>query len=437
MFPDTLSRPPSRHPGRRLATPAAAVSLAIAAGAVAAQDRPLEGMTLTVASMNDQFSTALVDLAPRFEEQTGAELRVDILGYGELLTKTTADFIGNTETYDLVTMDIVWAGSYAQNGHSVDLTDWVERNADELALDDIYPEILRSIGQYDGRYVAFPLAAYANVLAYRTDWMNEEGLSPPETMEEFVSHAKTLTEPDDKQFGFVANGQAGAPSAQDWMQYNNQFGGSIMGPDGMPALNSPANVASLEIFKELFTTAAPPGATGYDWGAREQSFRQGLVAMMQTWSVGAPGYSDPESSNVVGDVGIAVPPVAEGVPTKYGIGGWGIAINADISEDQQEAAKEFIKWIVSPEIHKEFNMLGAGAFMRKSQMTDEDLLAEYSFLPVLAEVYANGDGDYRPRIPQYPEMQDYLGTAVNSVLAGEVDAQTALDEAQAKAMDLF
>jgi multiple sugar transport system substrate-binding protein len=49
----------------------------------------------------------------------------------------------------------------------------------------------------------------------------------------------------------------------------------------------------------------------------------------------------------------------------------------------------------------------------------------------------NGDGDYRPRIPQYPEIQDILGTAVNAVLVGDADPKVSLDKAQAQAEKLF
>ncbi|MBY5458989.1 sugar ABC transporter substrate-binding protein (plasmid) [Rhizobium leguminosarum] len=402
-----------------------------------AHAKPLDGVTLTLASQNDPFAGVLTKLAAQFKEDTGAELKVEVMDYGTLLTKTTADFVGDTKGYDLVTMDIVWAGAYAENGYSVDLTDWVKRDAAELDLDDIYPVILESLGQYNGHYVAFPFAAYANVLAYRKDLFEAAGLAVPKTVEELVSDAKKLTDPSKKQYGFVANGQKGPAVAQDWMQYNNQMGGSILGKDGLPALNSPENVESLAVYKQLFVETAPPGAIEYDWGGREESFRQGAAAMMQTWSVGAPGYSDPASSNVVGKVGIAVAPVANGVSPQYGVGGWGMAINADIDAKQKEAAWTFIKWLTSKKIHKEFNLEGAGSFMRKSQMTDPDLTAKFDFLPVVAKTYENGNGDYRPRIPEYPEIQDILGAAVNSVLAGAAEPKAALDEAQAEAKKLF
>jgi multiple sugar transport system substrate-binding protein len=407
------------------------------AGVALAAGRPLDGITLTVASQNDQFAPVIAKLAPQFEAATGAKVKVDILDYGSLLTKTQADFVGDTKSYDLVTMDIVWAGQYADNQYTVDLTDWIKRDAAEIQLDDIYPSTIQYIGQYDGKQVAFPFAGYAAVLAYRKDLLEAAGLKVPETAEEFVETAIKLTNPDKKTYGFVANGQKGPSVAQDWLQYNSQLGGSVLGPDGKPAINSEANVNSLKIYKELFDKAAPPGAVDYDWGGREESFRQGLVAMMETWSVGAPGYYDPSMSKIVDSVAITTTPVAEGLPVKYGLGGWGMGINADIDPAQQEAAWQFIKWLVSPEIQKAMNLEGAGSYIRKSTVADPELNAKFPYLPVLAKSFENADGDYRPRIPQYPEIQDLLGTAVNAVLVGDVDPKAALDEVQAKAEKLF
>jgi multiple sugar transport system substrate-binding protein len=416
---------------------AAALLSAGLAGSAFAADKPLAGVTLTLASQNDQFAAVIAKLAPQFEEKTGATVKVDILDYGSLLTKTQADFVGHTKSYDLVTMDIVWAGQYAENKYTVDLTDWIKRDAAELQLDDIYPATIQYIGQYDGKQVAFPFAGYAAVMAYRKDLLDAAGIKVPETAEDFVAAAIKLTDPSKKIYGFVANGQKGAAVAQDWLQYNAQLGGSVLDASGKPALNSDANVASLKVYKELFDKAAPPGAVDYDWGGREESFRQGLVALMETWSVGAPGYYDPSMSKVVDSVGIGFTPVGKGLPVKYGLGGWGMGINADIDPAKQEAAWQFIKWLTSAPVQKEFNMLGAGSYIRKSTLADPELNAKYPFLPIIAKSFENADGDYRPRIPQYPEIQDLLGTAVNAVLVGGTDPKAALDEAQKQAEKLF
>jgi multiple sugar transport system substrate-binding protein len=417
---------------------ATACAFALAtAGFANAADKPLEGVTLNLASMNDQFASVLVEMAPEFKEATGADLKVDVMDYGSLLTKTTADFVAHTAGYDLITMDIVWAGQFAANGYTVDLTDLMKRDAKETQADDIYPKLMEALGNYKGKQVAYPFAGYANILAYRKDLFDAAGLKPPETMEELVEDAYKLTDPSKNIYGFVANGQKGPAVAQDWMQYNAEMGGSILDADGKPALNSDANIKSLTVYRDLFRKAAPPGAADYDWGGREESFRQGLAATMQTWSVGAPGYYDPKISKIVDKVGIALAPRGAGLPKVYGIGGWGMAINADAKDKQKEAAWTFIKWITSPAVHKEFNMKGAGSYLRKSELADAELNAKYPFLPKIAEAFENGDGDYRPRIPEYPEIQDILGTAVNSVLVGDTDPKSALDAAQTVAAKLF
>lgn len=414
-----------------------ALALAASASGAVAQTKPFAGVTLSLASQNDQFAPVLAKLAPRFESETGAAVKVDIMDYGTLLTRTTADFVGHTRGYDLVTMDIVWSGSYAENRYTVDLTDWIKRDAAEIDVPDIYPVLMASLGGYGGKQVAFPFAGYANVLAYRRDLYAAAKLQPPRTMEELVADAVALTDRAKGVYGFVANGKTGPAGAQDWMQYNSQMGGSILGPDGKPAINSAANVASLTVYKTLFDRAAPAGAADYDWDGREQSFRNGAVADMETWSVGAPGYDDPKQSKVVDKVAIEAAPSAAGSAPRYGVGGWGLAINADVDAKQKEAAWAFIKWITSPAVHKAFNLEGAGSFLRRSEMTDPDLVAKFPFLPVIATTFEHGDGDYRPRIPQYPEIQDMLGTAVNAVLVGGADPKSALDDVQARAGRLF
>jgi multiple sugar transport system substrate-binding protein len=83
------------------------------------------------------------------------------------------------------------------------------------------------------------------------------------------------------------------------------------------------------------------------------------------------------------------------------------------------------------------NLKGASSYLRISEVQDPELVARFPFLPVLDETFRNGDGDYRPRIPQYPQIQDILGSAVNAVLVGDVEPKKALDDAQAEAEKLF
>ncbi|WP_158818557.1 extracellular solute-binding protein [Methylocapsa sp. S129] len=402
-----------------------------AAGAAAAD------ITLNIASMNDPFGAAMAKLADRAKKDTGVGIKVDIMNYGELMTKTTADFIGHTAGYDIITMDNVLSGQYATGGHVIALDALIKRDKDEIKPDDIYPVVMNSLGNYKGVQIAMPFSGYANVLVYRKDLFDAAGLAAPATMEELQADAEKLTDRKKGQYGWVANGQKGPAVAQDWMQYNAELGGSILDKDGKPAINSPSNIKSLTVYKALFDKAAPPGAVDYDWGGREESFRQGISATMQTWSVGASSYGDPDKSKIVGKFAVVKAPPGQGAPQQYGIGGWGLSINGDITKDRQEAAWKVIKWLTSAEIQKELAKLGGGGYIRKSSIKDAELNAMFPFLPVIGESFEKGNGDFRPRVPEYPEIQDILGSAVNAVLAGNSDPKAALDDAQSRALAVF
>src|SRR5260370_4387380 len=167
-----------------LTTLALGAFILVAPGGPTPAEAQYQGVTLNVASQNDQFATVLAAMAPKFQELTGAKVNVDILSYPELLTKITADYVGHTKGYDIATVDVVWSGQFAQAGYTVDLTNWIKRDAAEIKVDDIYPSLIAALGGYKVKQVAFPFAPYANVLAYRKDLYEAAGLKPPPTMAE-------------------------------------------------------------------------------------------------------------------------------------------------------------------------------------------------------------------------------------------------------------
>jgi len=393
----------------------------------AAEEKPFAGTELTLASMTDQYVAAFRVLLPKFEEETGIKITMDELGYTDLYQKLTADFVGKTAQYDLMTVDIVWSGEYAANGYTLPLDDFMARDKDELQLDDIMP-VAWTLGEYEGKHWAYPMAGYANVLNYRKDILDAAGIEPPKTQQDLLEAAKALTK--DGQYGIALLGAKGSAVAQDYMAFLQQHGGSVLDAQGNVAVNTPENVEVLKFFGELFKYA-PPGSTDYWWDQRETAFRDGQVAMMEGWSIARAGYENPEISKVVGKVDLTAAPVTEGMDPKYGFGGWGIGINASSDPEKQEAAWEFIKWLASPEIQKEW-VLNDGAPIRRSTLTDPELVAKYPWFPIMLESFEKGDGDYRPRIPTYSIIQDALGTYVNAFLVGQETAESALEKAQAQ-----
>ncbi len=393
-------------------------------------DRPFEGVQLTLATMSDQYVDAFRYLIPQFEEATGARITLDVMGYVDLYQKLTADFVAHTASYDLMTVDIVWTGEYAQNRYTLPLDQLMERDAAELALDDIMP-VAWTLGEWQGQHWAYPLAGYANVLNYRKDVFAEAGLQLPRTHEELLAAARRLNQPEQGFYGIALLGAKGPAVAQDYMVFLQQRGGSVLDETGAIAIDTPKNLEALRFFKSLFAYA-PPGATDYWWDQRETAFRSGRVAQMEGWSIARAGYEDPDISQVVGKVDIALAPVAAGIEPRYGFGGWGIGINADST--RQEAAWAFIKWLTRPDTQRDW-VLHNGAPIRRSTLEDADLNARFPWFPVLLRSFEQGDGDYRPRIPEYSIIQDALGVWVNAYLVGQVGAEEALARAQAQVED--
>lgn len=164
-------------------------------------------------------------------------------------------------------------------------------------LDDLYrtaqPPLLESqfaaapwhATFYQGEHVALPLDVHPMGLYYNTKLFRAAGIVdaqgkavPPRTWEEFLTDAKKLTKdttgrgrPD--QWGFVITNQETI-----FLAMTDQFGGSILTPDGKHSnLSSPACLAAVERMHDLvYKYHVAPRPEGIDsWLA----LRQGKVAM--------------------------------------------------------------------------------------------------------------------------------------------------------------
>ena len=413
----------------------------------AEQALPYEGEVLHFAVMADQFAEYTKVLSDEFKKKTGAEVKIDILGYVELMQKITQDYATGSAEYDLANMDIVWTGQFEQEGWTRDLTSWIERDKAEIDYDDIMP-VLWVMGSWNDRQIGYPLAGYANSLIYRKDLFEDSGektafkakygydLAVPDTMDQLGDLAEFFTRPEENMFGLVSNGARGPAVAQDWMEYMRGFGGQVLSPSGEVTVNSKQCVDSLDFFVELFDKWAPPGAIGYWWDDRESSYRTGQSVMQSSWSIARAGYEDESISLVAGKTGMAVTPRVEGQEAGYGVGGWGVAINADSSEKNAEIAWEFIKYMTSKDVQKDW-MRNDGAPIRYSTLTDTELKSEMPWLGNILTVFEEGDGNYRPRVPEYSQIQDILGLRINQAITHELGAKEALDLAAEEIKALY
>jgi ABC-type glycerol-3-phosphate transport system substrate-binding protein len=143
----------------------------------------------------------------------------------------------------------------------------------------------------------------------------------------------------------------------------------------------------------------------------------------------------------VDKVGFVPPP--RGKAGAYGaLAGWNVGISSDIADKKKEAAWAFIVWMTGKRNAKEYVKLG-GTPVRKSIYIDPELVKQNWTFPIqLAslEKAANLVADGITWIPPHVKTMKVLeivGDYGSAVLAGEMSAQDAMDQAQGEVEEIM
>ena len=394
--------------------------------------KPFAGTTLNVALVAEPRSDALKKLLPEFEQLAGIKVNLEVLPYPTLQEKQAVAVTQGTGAYDVVHVDCVWVGQYAGQGLVIPVEDFIKKtDAQVLALDDFIPSVLQEQGMWEGKVYGLPFIQAVFGLHYRTDIFSELGLTPPNTWEELYDTAKLLTDKL-KDRGITGITFMGKRGVQLQCTYDNMlwsFGGDWYDENYKPTINSPEAVAALEYFKTLIPFA-PAGVLTYDWDENANAFAQGKAAMNLQWQNSAPLFQDPTQSTIVGKFDFTLIPGKKqpdgSIKRTPTFGGWGLMIPKD--SKNKEAAWEFIVWATSPEMELKLAYAMPGA--RYSSLKNPDLSAKYVEYKGMLESLPIAKG--RPRIAAYSELADALEVALSEAMTGTKDAQTALNDANAR-----
>lgn len=397
---------------------------------VFAQQSQYAGTTLSFIVQPDVFAEPVRRLLPRFTEETGIIVNMETLPYASLRERQLADFIGGTGSVDLMTMDIVWMGEYAEAGWIEPLGPYYERDAELIDPDDFLPGAMAGLALWDGEYFGMPLGAYYYLMHYRTDVLEAAGVAVPTTLAELEAAVKAVHDPATEMYGFSAGYRRGAPVVHDSLAYYIGLGGSVLvdfPTDLTPNMDTELARTVYDFYKSMLDYA-PPGAINFDFAQRREPFQQGRVAIVGNWSSSTSAFNDPRNSveSVVGNVGTTYMPRlnAEDDPM-VPFGGWALVMNAD--SKNKEAAWEFMRWLSSPEIQRAYAADGGTPF-RFSTLQDPELAAQRPWYGQILEAEANGWvlPEYRPRFPAWPQMEEALGLRLSEAMSGARTVDDAL-----------
>ena len=317
-----------------------------------------------------------------------------------------------------------WAGQY----------DYADPMPEEFAeyLDQELVSYLKPIGMYNGVRYGYPVeAGNFQQLYINVDMFEEAGLDPndpPETFDELLEYAKKLTKYDENGnvtvagFALRYSGE-GQGVADKNLTILHAFGGRMFDPETRKAsgvVNSPESVAGLTWIKKCLDEKV----TSLEIGVPETAFSQGRAAMMlrESWVSGWLDESAPDINYMI------YPAPAQ----KEAIGGGNLFPWCNLvynGSPNKELAWRFLEFLMTPENDLEQNeRQGLLPVMEASY--DSEYVENRKDFDSVQEVVSRGPGPaYDYYIPEMNELASVFGTAVQNVMYGYDEPQSALDKA--------
>lgn len=168
-----------------------------------------------------------------------------------------------------------------------DLTPWVERDAQEIDLDDFYPAVLRGC-QHKGRFYYLPRFFNISLLYYNKTLFDQAGEpypTPQWTREDTVEAAKRLTR-------VGADGQVESWGSDimlgwwgEWLIHVRQAGGDLFNPDMTQCLlDSPEAIQGMQFYADKVHTYGISPKPGF---GPANGFSSGKMAMLFGGHTGA------------------------------------------------------------------------------------------------------------------------------------------------------
>lgn len=384
------------------------------------------GTELRLIFANHPWNNAIQRLLPQFEEASGITLRVESYFEDQLSQRLQIGLTsGNSQADAFMFRPLQEGKLFASNGWVEDLSQYVTRDADWNWED--FQEATRSTVTFDDVLYGLPIVTEREMLYYRADIFEEQGIEPPQTLEELEQIAAQLNDPDNEFYGVVIRGRR-SPAVTQFSSFLYSFGGDWI-VDGQSGIASPEAQEAYNYYGNLLRNYGPPGTVNMSWPEALAIFQQGKAAMWIDADVFYANVIDPNQSVVADSVGFAPFPEGPAGANQYNVTSWALGMNA--GSENKDAAWEFMKWASSAPVVMELQKLGTpGA--RQSVWDSPEGLSGFpeDYAEVVKIQSARGVGYDRPLVIRVGEARDIVGQPIVTAIEGG-DVAAAIEEADA------
>ena len=430
--------------------------------------KPYEGVTIRGVSESTPPSNYVADvLAPQFEAETGITVEFETTSWDSMYDKAIKDMEANTGIYDFVYIeqDIIYA--YLDRDFLVNISQGLADNPELAAPDFDISKFTTFIDYFKdgtGDVFGIPMEAFVKVYMYRTDLFGDADiqaafaaeygydLAPATTYEQHGDIAAFFTaygaENDMDLWGTTVQGSTGHPAStyeliESLLPSCGVYNWGIS--DEFKATEENGGELNSQAAKDCFNfwlsmrEFAPPEWSSSTWDEVGSTFAAGRAA--QGWVYGENAVwiaTDPDRSLVVGNVGVALPPMAEGVQDEAAAGdgyiGYydGGAFGIPHSSKNKEATMLWLQYIGQESVQPEWAVAGGRIVMESTY--DADLVVEadaatngyYTLLREQGPLFAGA-----PPFPFHGPIRETIDPFIHQALADEISGDEALDLAAA------
>lgn len=400
-------------------------------------------LTAIVAEPKERWDALFADaLAKLREKHPDMTINVDyrVLPYADTRKQILTAMAGKTPL-DLISVDQIWLGEFAQGGFLSDLTDltnswnrsseWYKTNWDG--------------GMYNGK--VYGIWAWTDVRAmwYWKDILNQSGVNPESlsTWDGYLEASKKIGD-STKGKGIEAMHLVGASHSPDmWYPYLWMQGGEIVkqktghpenGTYWFPAYNSTEGVKALEFLKNQVNAGIKPQINHF-WG-QEFADKKFAVMLEGSWLLGH--FNRTEWNTLDKNVGMIpmFPVPKSGDTSATMMGGWILGIPQ--TSTNKALSWELLSIMVQPDVL-------APMLEKYAYLPTQKPIAEGQYSAQLAKTIPYYEelismlsiGHSRPSISEYPQIADNIRQAIDEVYLGVKEPKQALDDAAKKSAEVL
>jgi multiple sugar transport system substrate-binding protein len=419
----------------------------IGAATAAPTDRAVTELTIFWA----QWPPAdyLQEIGNRYEAETGIKINVVQEPWGSFYDRMSAEWAAKGDAYDMVVGDSQWLGQGAEQGHYMELTDFMKSNGIDTT---VTPATLKYYGEFpanSGRYWAYPTEGDAVGWAYRTDRFEDPAeqaafqekygypLAVPETWMQLRDIAEFFYRPDDNVYGVCVytqkdydGGIMGYENVMfswgvDWQDANSEVLGVV---------NSDKAVEALEFYKGLYGFA-PPGTDNAFYTECNSVFVNGQATMVMNYFAFLPDLLN-SGINPYADVTSFFAGPAGPYGDRYtALGGQGMSVLNYVSDERKQASLDFIKWFSTDEVQKQWADVG-GYTCNIGVLESDEFLNHTPYNRAFADSMTFVKDFWN--IPAYGELLEIAQRYINGYVVGNIgNAKDDLDNMAVEQHDVL